>query len=89
MVTNGRRDSPPNYNSLGPRDHRNLEPLIPDTLTAPSAPEAPTEGPGNRMSPSASGIDLDGYPPPPSYIEVVSDPDKYQTHTEHQELQAD
>ena len=89
MVTNGRRDSPPNYNSIGPRDQTNLEPLLPDTGPTPSAPERPSEGLGDGMPSSASDIDLDGYPPPPSYNEVVSDPEKYQTHTEHHELQAD
>ena len=88
MVTNGRRDDPPNYNSIGPGDERNVEPLLSDTRTTPSAPDGPSEAEGG-VSPSALVNDLDGYPPPPSYSEVVSDPEKYQTQRENQETQVE
>ena len=90
VVTNGRRDNPPNYITISGSSNEGIpEPLLPYTQTTPSAPYEPSEETGGGVSLSEPGVNLDGYPPPPSYNEVVNDPEKFQTQSEHRETQAE
>ena len=83
MTTNISRGNPTYYGTSDTTNERNLDPLYTGTRHTPSD----NYGSHQEATGDTTGVDLGGYPPPPTYNEVVSDPEKYHTTTESQGAQ--